>query len=198
MSEDKAIKELSSTFLGLENVFIEVREERFFLKDSRFVLENYSLKFLGEFLRSFCNKCVVFEEFYKMGSQWKSQSLEKKFLEQNLFQSLFKTVEGYINFKVIKYQRVHKLTEFSREIQVFFEEISKFNGLVQNFLKRRNMNLIDYFYETLVLSERNYFEKFLMRDIFKLSAISAIRMIEDITFKNTSLGVLNKNLDIDF
>jgi len=68
---------------------------------------------------------------------------------------------------------------------------------VKNSLSTK-LNLLDYFYEIFRICEEKSFEKVLLMQIFQIATISSIRIIENISFKNTSLSILSQNLNIDF
>lgn len=57
-------------------------------------------------------KINEFLDFYGLSKNWKTQSCEKKYFENNLFLALFQMVEGYINFKILKLQQCERLSDF--------------------------------------------------------------------------------------
>ena len=85
-----------------------------------------------------------------------------------------------------------------KDSQVFFQEINFVVNFVKNIIDSDGVNIIDYFeIVNQKLPKNSFFNIFLMRG-FKTATLSSMRIIENVSFKNTSLKVLSTNLGIDY
>ena len=196
IKEIDLIRELCQPFLNNSSNIVRKKGKKFEIISEFFSCENYSFSFLTIFFNNYIKKLNNIAFFYELSKKYILKTDQKNYFVNNLLLNLFQLLESYINFKTIKLSKTRSLLLFIKSLNIFHKEINFFIKLIKKFENLKEINLLDYF----LIFKKNLvncdFGKILIEKGFKLATLGTMRMIENIAFKNTSLEILNKNLNI--
>ena len=147
INEKSLIKELIPPLLDHQSNVIIREGANYILNHSLISSFNYTYNFFFKFLQSYLIRLNQYKEFYYFAKKWKTVTSEKDYFESNLFISLFQTVEGYINFKIIKLGKLENLTEFQTEVGILYREVHFFTNMISIYLDNKQLNILNYFFD---------------------------------------------------